>query len=119
MSIPSFGSMYPVTVPGTIDGWATLLDECGTMSLSEVLQPAIDYAEKGFSLSARKLVSHGKKSAQMLAEHPDTARTYLKNGRAPAPRGNLLSTEPCPNISVDCRGRPRCLLSRGKLLTKS
>ena len=24
MSIPAFGSMHPVTVPGTIDGWATL-----------------------------------------------------------------------------------------------
>ena len=84
MSIPSFGSMYPVTVPGTIDGWATLLDECGTMSLSEVLQPAIDYAEKGFPVSPQISLAW-QESAQMLAEHPDTARTYLKKGRAPAP----------------------------------
>lgn len=83
-SIPAFGSMYPVTVPGTIDGWVTLLDECGTMSLAEVLQPAIDYAENGFPVSPQiSLAWQG--SAAMLAQHPDTAKTYLTNGKAPKP----------------------------------
>ena len=84
MSIPSFGSMYPVTVPGTIDGWATLLNECGTMSLAEVLQPAINYAEKGFPVSPQISLAW-QESAQMLAQHPGTARTYLQDGKAPAP----------------------------------
>ena len=83
-SIPSFGSMYPVTVPGTIDGWATLLDECGTMSLAEVLQPAIDYAENGFPVSPQISLAW-QDSAAMLAQHPDTAKTYLTNGKAPLP----------------------------------
>ena len=83
-SIPAFGSMYPVTVPGTIDGWATLLEACGTMSLAEVLQPAIDYAENGFPVSPQiSLAWQG--SAAMLAQHPDTAKTYLTNGKAPEP----------------------------------
>lgn len=83
-SIPAFGSMYPVTVPGTIDGWATLLEACGTMSLVEVLQPAIDYAENGFPVSPQiSLAWQG--SATMLAQHPDTAKTYLTNGKAPEP----------------------------------
>ena len=84
-SIPAFGSMDPVTVPGTIDGWATLLDECGTMSFAEVLQPAIDYAENGFPVSPQiSLAWQG--SAPMLAQHPDTAKTYLTNGKAPVAR---------------------------------
>lgn len=82
--IPSFGSMYPVTVPGTVDGWATFLDECGTMSLAEVLQPAIDYAEKGFPVSPQISLAW-QESESMLAAHPDTARTYLNNGKAPIP----------------------------------
>ena len=82
--IPAFGSMYPVTVPGTIDGWETLLDECGTMTLAEVLQPAIHYAENGFPVSPQISLAW-QESAGMLAQHPDTARTYLKNGKAPAP----------------------------------
>ncbi len=83
-SIPATGSMYPVTVPGTIDGWATLLDACGTMTLAEVLQPAIDYAENGFPVSPQiGLAWQG--GAGLLSRCPDSARTYLNDGRAPAP----------------------------------
>lgn len=83
-TIPSTGSMYSVTVPGTIDGWATLLDECGTMSLAEVLQPAINYAEIGFPVSPQISLSW-QDSAAMLSQHPNTAQTYLTNGIAPSP----------------------------------
>ena len=36
---------HAVTVPGAIDGWATLLRDHGTMSLADVLAPAVDAAE--------------------------------------------------------------------------
>ena len=48
--IPFF-SPYTITVPGTVHGWETILKECGTMPLSEVLKPAIRYAEEGFPVS--------------------------------------------------------------------
>ncbi len=83
-SIPSVGSLYPVTVPGTVDGWATLLDAAGTMSLAEVLQPAVEYAENGFPVSPQ-IAMAWQASAGMLAQHPDSERTYLNNGNAPAP----------------------------------
>ncbi len=83
-SIPSTGSMYPVTVPGAVDGWAMLLESCGTMSLSEVLQPAIEHAENGFPVSPQ--ISLGwERERELLAGHPDTEKTYLINGRAPKP----------------------------------
>src|SRR6185436_13522225 len=45
--MPLFG-IHAVTVPGAVDGWATLLKSHGTMTLAQVLQPAIEYAERGF-----------------------------------------------------------------------
>src|SRR5512144_1819131 len=48
--MPEMGPLS-ITVPGTVDGWATLLERHGTMSLNEALKPAIEYAEHGFPVS--------------------------------------------------------------------
>ncbi len=57
VSQPSFSirstSGYAVGVPGTVRGVATALDNWGTMSFAEVLEPAIDLAENGIRVSAR------------------------------------------------------------------
>ena len=49
-SIP-LNSAYAVTTPGAVDGWNILANTCGTMPLSEVLSPAIAYAEQGYPVS--------------------------------------------------------------------
>lgn len=48
--IPKYG-WIPVTVPGAPSAWAALSARFGKLSLQEVLQPAIDYAENGFPIS--------------------------------------------------------------------
>ncbi|GAA4271535.1 gamma-glutamyltransferase [Aquimarina gracilis] len=48
--IPSHGPL-PVSVPGAVDGWFELHKKFGSKSMSDVLAPAIDYAEKGFPLT--------------------------------------------------------------------
>ena len=48
--IPESG-VHTITVPGAVHGWETLLESCGTMPLSQVLQPAIEYARDGFPVS--------------------------------------------------------------------
>lgn len=48
--IPKYG-FIPVTVPGAPAAWAELSAKFGKLSLTEVLQPAIEYAENGFPLT--------------------------------------------------------------------
>ncbi|CAL2063986.1 gamma-glutamyltransferase [Tenacibaculum sp. 190524A05c] len=48
--IPSHGPI-PVSVPGAVDGWFELHKKFGSKPMSEILAPAIDYAEKGFPLT--------------------------------------------------------------------
>ena len=70
------------TVPGAVDGWDQLLERFGTMDFADVLAPAIRYARQGFPVSEiiqRQWVA----SESSLAQWPDSAKTYLPNGRAP------------------------------------
>jgi gamma-glutamyltranspeptidase/glutathione hydrolase len=70
------------TVPGAVDGWAQLLDRFGTMSLAEVLAPAIAYGRDGFPVS-EIIQGQWAASERTLAEWPTSAATYLPNGRPP------------------------------------
>ena len=48
--IPSHGPL-PVSVPGAVDGWFELHKKFGSLPMFEILEPAIDYADKGFPLT--------------------------------------------------------------------
>lgn len=82
-AIPQTGPLS-WSVPGCVDGWDQLLRRFGTMNLGQVLEPSIRYAESGFPVS--EVISGSWQAAEgMLGQHPDTAKTYLVNGRAPRP----------------------------------
>jgi gamma-glutamyltranspeptidase/glutathione hydrolase len=49
-SVPSRGA-EAITVPGALSGWAALLEKFGTMSLAQVLEPAVRIAEEGFPVT--------------------------------------------------------------------
>lgn len=72
------------TVPGAVAGWQALHDRFGTLPLSMLLKPAIYYAENGVPINeiTAGLWSH---SVNFLASHPNSATTYLIDGRAPKP----------------------------------
>ncbi len=53
-SLPLGG--VPSIVPGAVSGWLTALERFGTMSLSDVIEPAIRLAEDGFPLDPRTAV---------------------------------------------------------------
>lgn len=79
--IPTTGP-FSVSVPGAVDGWATLLEAHGTMTLAEVLAPAIRYAEEGFPVS-EIIAGDWKAGAERFAEADEFNRVYLK-GRGEA-----------------------------------
>ena len=43
--------IYSVSVPGAVDGWFEVLEKYGSLTMAEVLEPAIYYAENGFPVS--------------------------------------------------------------------
>ncbi len=70
------------SVPGCVDGWDELRKRFGTKGLAELLRPAIDYAEQGFPVS--EIIAQSWRGAvKSLGEWPDSASTYLPDGKAP------------------------------------
>lgn len=78
--IPSYGPL-PVTVPGCVDGWFQLHNQFGKLPMDEILQPAIDYAEKGFPVT--ELISYYLKlSTTRFIDYPNFKETYTIKGQA-------------------------------------
>ena len=67
-------------VPGTVAGLCLALRKHGKLSLREVMQPAIDLAEKGFPVS-NHLSQSLKDHASLLQAFPESARIYLRDGK--------------------------------------
>ncbi len=74
--------IYSVSVPGAVDGWFTLLEAYGTMTMAEVLEPAIYYAEHGFHVTERIGEAWAGSERKLLRE-PSAAATWLVDGQAP------------------------------------
>jgi gamma-glutamyltranspeptidase/glutathione hydrolase len=77
-----------VGVPGTVRGWHEALDRYGSMSLKQVLSPAIQVATDGFRVNANfsQLAAGNEQKFRLF---PATAALYLRDGKA-IPAGSLL-----------------------------
>ncbi|MBU3020775.1 gamma-glutamyltransferase [Aestuariibacter sp. A3R04] len=80
-SIPSFGPL-PVSVPGAVDGWFMLHDKFGTLPMTAVLTPAIEYAKNGFPVS--EVIAHyWQMNVDRIGHYDGFADIFMPNGRAP------------------------------------
>lgn len=72
-----------VTVPGSLSGWAALLEKYGTLTLAQALAPAIAIAEAGFPVTP--IIAQGWGDQEALLRRDEGARaTFLLGGeRAP------------------------------------
>ena len=77
--------LLPTVVPGAFGAWMLLLEEWGTWSVRDVLEPAIHYAAEGHPVLPS--VSAGIESVRdmFLAHWPTSAATWLPGGKVPAP----------------------------------
>ena len=86
-AMPGRGALT-ITAPGAVAGWHDILKRHGTLTLSDVLQPAIEFAEQGFPVT--EVISGDWLEFEPAADSlPSLAGTYLIDGRAPLP-GNVF-----------------------------
>jgi len=74
--IPVNDSLLSGTVPGAVDAWYIMLSKWGTKTFAELLQPAIELAERGVPIGGRGMMS------QALQKYPTSMKLFAPpNGR--------------------------------------
>ncbi len=73
---------YSWTVPGACDGWFELHAKYGRLPMSQVLAPAIKYAEEGFPLSP-VIAGDWERSTRVFKDKPGFAEVFMPGGHAP------------------------------------
>ena len=89
--VPTRG-LEAVTVPGTVDAWATALGRFGSRPLSNLLQPAIRLAFGGFPVSP-KLRRDLESARAVIRNSPELRATYMPNGTIPEVGQILVQTD--------------------------
>jgi len=79
--------VHTVTVPGAVAGWVDTMEAFGTMTVAEVLAPAIELAEGGFPVSP--LTARAWASGVPLLKFGPYGDELLIRGRAPG-AGELM-----------------------------
>jgi gamma-glutamyltranspeptidase/glutathione hydrolase len=72
--------VHTIDIPGCVAGWDALRRRFGTLPFSQLLAPAISYAENGFPLAERNARYWVSKK---LLRQPGYQQTYLPDGVAP------------------------------------
>jgi gamma-glutamyltranspeptidase / glutathione hydrolase len=80
-SMPQKG-IYPITVPGAVDGWQKLADKFGRKKLSEDLAAAIRTARNGFPVP-EWTAAYWADEVNLLRGDENAAKTFLPGDRAP------------------------------------
>ncbi|MFP6721074.1 MAG: gamma-glutamyltransferase [Candidatus Poribacteria bacterium] len=92
-------------VPGTVAGLALILKKYGTMSLAEIMEPSIHYAENGFKLTQRH-INAIKSSRKKLEKFPESAKIYLPNGQLPETGSLLIQYDLASTLKSIARNGP-------------
>jgi gamma-glutamyltranspeptidase/glutathione hydrolase len=71
-----------VTVPGAVAGWVALSERFGKLPFADLLEPAIEIAERGYAMPV-VVQQKWAAAAPQLAELPGYAQAFMPWGRAP------------------------------------
>ena len=75
--IPMKG-ILSVSVPGLLDGWLSMHQKHGSLSLAELLDPAIDLAENGFPVS--HVLARAIAADPLLCRFPTSRAVFTRDG---------------------------------------
>lgn len=86
--IPGDGLLATV-IPGSFDGWMLMLRDYGRLSVRDVLEPAIYYAENGHPLLPRVSATIKGLAEFFEREWPTSFETWVPGGSVPEPNSNF------------------------------
>jgi gamma-glutamyltranspeptidase/glutathione hydrolase len=86
-------------VPASLAGWCQSLSRFGTMSLADVMAPAIRYAQRGFVVTPY-LNACVRDCAADLATDAGLSRLFLPDGTAIAPGSRLVQREYAESLGL-------------------
>ena len=89
--VPGTG-LLAACVPGTFETWMMLLRDYGTMSVADVLAPAIGYAQNGHPLLERTNSTISTVADLFRQYWPTSAAVYLPDNKVPA-AGSLFTNK--------------------------
>lgn len=81
-----------VGVPGTVRGWHEALERYGTMNFKQVLAPAIELANKGFTVN-ETFFHLTRENERKFQQFSTTSALYLRNGKAVTPGTQLRNPD--------------------------
>ncbi|MBM09790.1 MAG: gamma-glutamyltransferase [Magnetovibrio sp.] len=73
-------SPHASVIPGAVDAWHQLNRDYGKLGLDLLLQPAINYARKGYPISSRVSFDFASQ-AEILTRDKNLKRVFMPNGR--------------------------------------
>jgi gamma-glutamyltranspeptidase len=85
-TIPQRGPLAANTVPGGVDSWWQAHQRFGRLPWEDLLQPAIDLAERGFPISHSQR-HWTKENAEPLMEYSGGKNPFLPGGKLPEAKG--------------------------------
>lgn len=91
-TIPGDG-LLAAAVPDAVSTWITALSRFGTMSLSQVLEPAVDLAGQGFPMFERLRAALQKSSGHFREAWPSSSAAYIPEGRIPDSGENYVQAD--------------------------
>jgi len=86
--IPGDGLLATV-IPGSFDGWMLMLRDYGSMSVRDVLEPAIYYAERGHPVLPRVVDTIAGVADLFEREWPTSHQTWMPGGKMPTAHSNV------------------------------
>lgn len=73
-----------VTTPGAVAGWVALSRRLGKLPFADLLEPAIELAERGHGVACI-VADKWARQAPLLQDQPGFAEAFMPHGRAPRP----------------------------------